>query len=107
MLPHPTSALQSSTPTRIGVGLDTSRYGHYAVFLREDLQPASDDLAFAESASGYEQLKQRLERIAQRQAPVTFVVRLDAAGPYADNLLAFLHRLSTPGADATRLALTL
>ena len=26
---------------RIGVGIDTSRYGHYAAFLREDLQAAA------------------------------------------------------------------
>ncbi|MFO0964972.1 MAG: hypothetical protein U0793_05190 [Gemmataceae bacterium] len=25
---------------RIGVGIDTSRYGHYAVFLRDNLEPA-------------------------------------------------------------------
>jgi len=91
---------------RCGVGIDTSRYGHYAAFLRDDLQPAADELQFAESAAGYGQLRQRLERIAQRHDPVQFVVRLDAAGQYADNLLHFLHGLSTPGADATRLAVT-
>jgi len=41
-------------------------------------------------------LRQRLERIAGRQGPVHFVVRLDAAGQYADNLSHFLHRLGTP-----------
>src|SRR5438552_9023576 len=102
MLPHHAPAPQS--PRRFGVGLDTSRYGHYAAFLRDDLQPAADELQFAESAAGYGQLRKRLERIAQRHDPVQFVVRLDAAGQYADNLLHFLHGLSTPGADATRLA---
>src|SRR5207245_1536772 len=29
-----------------------------------------------------------------------FVVRLDAAGPYAENLLHFLHGLGTPGGNA-------
>src|SRR5262245_39112566 len=91
---------------RCGVGIDTSRYGHYAAFLRDDLQPAAEELSFAESATGYGQLRQRLERIAQRLGTVQFVVRLDAAGQYADNLLHFLHQLSTPGADATRLAVT-
>ena len=28
---------------RVGVGIDTSRYGHYAAFLRDDLQPAAAD----------------------------------------------------------------
>jgi transposase len=83
----------SRSPTPIGVGIDTSRYGHYAAFLRTDLQPAADELAFAESAQGYAQLRQRLEHIAHRHAPVTFSIRLDAAGQYADNLLHFLHQL--------------
>src|SRR4051794_2277042 len=80
-------------PARIGVGIDTSRYGHYAAFLRDDQQPATDELAFAESAAGYAMLRQRLEALARRHGPVTFIVRLDAAGPYADNLLHFLQHL--------------
>jgi transposase len=83
-------------PARIGVGIDTSRYGHYAVFLRDDLQAAAPDLQFVESASGYAQLRERLQQIAQPHANVTFVVRLDAAGQYADNLLHFLHGLGKP-----------
>jgi len=34
-------------PRAFGVGIDVSRYGHYAAFLRDDLQPAADELAFA------------------------------------------------------------
>ena len=78
---------------RCGVGIDTSRYGHYAAFLRDDLQPAADELAFVESAKGYEQFRQRLVAIAARHPAVTFVIRLDAAGQYADNLLHFLPQL--------------
>jgi transposase len=90
---------------RIGVGIDTSRYGHHACFLRADLQPAAADLKFVESATGYHQLRQRLEAIASKSAgPVHFHCRLDLAGRYADNLLAFLHSLSTPPADAAPLA---
>ena len=37
MLPHHVPAPQS--PQRIGVGIDASRYGQYAAFLRDDLQP--------------------------------------------------------------------
>lgn len=96
MLPHQAATPQRATsPTaRIGVGIDTSRYGHYAAFLRDDLQPAADELQFPESAHGYAQLRQRLELLAQRHPAVSFVVRLDAAGQYADNLLHFLHHLA-------------
>jgi transposase len=91
MLPHSVFAPQS--PRRFGVGIDTSRYGHYAVFLRDDLQPAAAELQFPESAVGYARLRQRLERIVAQHGPVHFVVRLDAAGQYAENLLHFLHGL--------------
>jgi transposase len=101
MLPRSPSVPQSPTPQRVGVGIDTSRYGHHACFLRDDLQPAAAELTFAESAAGYQQLRQRLEQIAQRHGTVTFLVRLDAAGQYADNLLHFLHRLGAPRADAS------
>jgi transposase len=83
-----------SPATRIGVGIDTSRYGHYAAFLRHDLQPAADELSFPESNSGYGQLRQRLEQLAQRHPEASFIFRLDVAGPYADNLLHFLHQLA-------------
>jgi transposase len=105
MVPSSPSARQSIP--RIGVGIDTSRYGHYACFLGDDLQPAGAELSFAESAAGYQQLRQRLAQIVQRHGPVQFVIRLDAAGQYADNLLHFLHGLATPGADATRLAVSI
>jgi transposase len=107
MLPHHASAPQS--PRRIGVGIDTARYGHYAAFLRDDLQPAAPELTFAESAAGYAQLRQRLDTIVAKHGPVHFLVRLDAAGQYADNLLHFLHHLASPAADgsAAPFALTL
>ena len=109
MLPHTASA--PPAPCRFGVGIDTSRYGHYAAFLRDDLQPAAPELQFAESATGYALLRQRLEHLAQGHAPAHFVVRLDAAGQYAENLLHFLHQLATPSADSiastARCALTI
>jgi transposase len=95
------------TPVPIGVGIDTSRYGHYAAFLRQDHRPAADELAFPESADGYALLRQRLQHIARRHPRVCFHIRLDVAGLYADNLLHFLRRLAaepqTP-ADALPLA---
>src|SRR5262245_17896860 len=80
-------------PARIGVGIDTSRYGHYAAFLRHDLSPAADELPFPESAQGYARLRERLALIASRHAAVHFAIRVDAAGQYADNLLHFLPQI--------------
>jgi transposase len=68
------------------------------------LQPAAPDLSFAESASGYAQLGQQFQHLAQRLGPADFFIRVDAAGQYADNLLHFLHTLATRAADATRFA---
>jgi transposase len=91
-----------SAPLPVGVGIDTSRYGHQAVFLRADLQPAAAELSFAESAAGYAQLRARLAQIVARSAGIVqFTLRLDAAGQYADNLLHFLQTLSLPGASFT------
>src|SRR6476469_5680027 len=69
MLPQVASApqLPSRPCTRIGVGIDTSRYGHYAAFLRQDLNAAAAELQFVESAAGYTQLRQRLEDIRARR----------------------------------------
>ena len=105
MRAHTTTAPRASEqPLRVGVGIDTSRYGHYAAFLGDDLQPAAAELQFAESAQGYASFRQRLEQIGQRHGSVHFVIRLDAAGQYADNLLHFLHGLFPPGPDGSRLA---
>ena len=104
----PSVARAAQTFRRVGVGIDTSRYGHYACFLSDDLQEAAAELSFAESAAGYAQLRQRLEHVALRHGPVLFVVRLDAAGQYADNLLHFLHGLATtPVPEGARLALSI
>jgi transposase len=94
-------ALRAESAVRIGVGIDASRYGHHAVFLREDLQPAAAELSFAESAAGYAPLRERLEKIVHKQGCVQFTIRLDVAGQYADNLLHFLQTLSLPGASFT------
>jgi transposase len=86
----------AATPVAIGVGIDTSRYGHHATFLRADLQPAAADLQFVESAQGYQHLQERLAAIGKKYGPVHFHFRLDVAGRYADNLLAFLQGLPEP-----------
>ena len=88
----------NSTPadasmTGIGVGLDTSRYGHYAAFLNTDLQAAAPELEVVESAVGYAKLRQRFTDLVAKHGRVHFHVRIDAAGLYADNLIAWLTDL--------------
>src|SRR5258708_672044 len=102
MLPHHAPTPQPPRPgVRIGVGIDTSRYGHYAAFLRDDLQQAAGELPFVESAAGYAQLRTRFEQIVSKLGTGHFVARLDVAGQYADNLLHFLHALQGQLANAT------
>jgi transposase len=77
----------------IGVGLDTSRYGHHASFLASDLQEADDDLDFVESGAGYQEFRARLDALVAKHGHVHFHFRVDVAGRYADNLLALLQAL--------------
>jgi transposase len=105
--PAPQTVCAPIEPVRIGVGIDTARYGHYAAFLRPDLQPAAGELAFTENAAGYATLRARLDGIVKQHGRVHFEVRLDAAGQYADNLIYFLHGLSTRRTDAAPLAMTI
>jgi hypothetical protein len=75
------SALVSTSGTvPLGVGFDTSRYGHHATFLRADLQPACPPLEFTESRAGYDEVLHRLQSLQQRFGDVHFHIRLDAAG---------------------------
>ena len=67
---HATTPKVGNQRRCVGVGIDTSRYGHYAAFLRDDLQPAAAELQFAESAKGYAAFRQRLEQIVERQGAV-------------------------------------
>jgi transposase len=101
MLPRSGSARQSPAATPIGVGIDTSRYGHYVAFLDANFQTAAADLEVLESAAGYARLRQRLIDLVAKHGPVHFHVRLDAAGLYADNLLAWLGGLQIHGAAFT------
>src|SRR5262245_7858772 len=104
MLPRSASAHQrpADPPViAIGVGIDTSRYGHYAAFLDPDLQTSAPDLEVIESAAEYAKLRQRLLDLVARHGRVHFHVRLDAAGLYADNLLAWFDALEIAGATFT------
>ena len=94
-----TSPTPPSPITDIGVGIDTARYGHYAAFLDDELQQAAPELEVAESAQGYGKLRQRFVDLVHKHGRVRFFVRLDVAGAYADNLLAWLHPLRIEGAE--------
>jgi transposase len=85
-----------STLDRIGVGIDTARYGHRVSFLRPDHQAAAKPLTVLESRTGYQALQERLEQLHQQHPQAHFHVRVDAAGQYAANLENFLRGLPLP-----------
>jgi transposase len=87
---------QTTTFDRIGVGIDTARYGHRVSFLRPDRQAAAKPLTVLESRSGYQTLQQRLEQLHQQHPQAHFHVRIDAAGQYAAHLEHFLRGLPLP-----------
>src|SRR6202521_5767570 len=81
---------------RIGVGIDTARYGHRVAFLRPDRLAAAKPLTVLENRQGYQALRQRLEHLHQQHPHTHFHIRIDAAGQYAANLEAFLRALDLP-----------
>ena len=90
------STLSPAHLLTIGVGFDTSRYGHHVTFLREDLQPACPPFEFPESHAGYQLVRQQFLLLRQRFPAAHFHIRLDAAGQYATNLEVFLRGLPVP-----------
>ena len=81
---------------RIGVGIDTARYGHRVTFLRPDRLPAAKPLTVLENRKGYQALQERLQHLHQQHPQAHFHVRIDAAGQYAANLEHFLRALELP-----------
>jgi len=81
---------------RIGVGIDTARYGHRVSFLRPDRRPAAKPLTVMENRAGYQSLHERLNELHERNPDAKFYVRIDAAGQYAVNLEMFLRGLNLP-----------
>jgi len=81
---------------RIGVGIDTARYGHRVSFLRPDRLPAAKPLTVLENRAGYQALQERLESLHRQHPQAHFHVRIDAAGQYAANLEHFLRGLALP-----------
>jgi transposase len=87
---------QASPLDRIGVGIDTARYGHRVSFLRPDRQPAAKPLTVLENRAGYQALQERLQQLHQQHPQAHFHIRIDAAGQYATNLEHFLRGLGLP-----------
>ena len=85
--------LAAPATLRIGVGIDTARYGHHATFLRDDRQKAAPCLSLPETAQGYQQLRDRLELLHRKHRQAELRVHVDAAGQYATNLIRFLQTL--------------
>jgi transposase len=81
---------------RIGVGIDTARYGHRVSFLRPDRQPAAKPMTVMENHAGYQLLNDTLIRLHEHHPNAEFHVRIDAAGQYALNLEQFLRGLDLP-----------
>jgi transposase len=86
----------ASTIDRIGVGIDTARYGHRVSFLRPDRQPAAKPITVMENHAGYQTLRQRLELLHRQHPQAHFHIRIDAAGQYAANLEHFVRGLMLP-----------
>src|SRR3954453_22959688 len=89
-------ATTSAPLDRIGVGIDTARYGHRVSFLRPDRQPAAKPLTVMENRAGYQALEERLKQLRERHPQAHFHVRIDAAGQYAVNLELFFRGLDLP-----------
>jgi transposase len=81
---------------RIGVGIDTARYGHRVSFLRPDLQRAAPSLTVMEKRESYQALEERLRKLHEQHPQAHIYVRVDAAGQYATNLELFLRSLDLP-----------
>jgi transposase len=81
---------------RIGVGIDTARYGHRVSFLKPNHQPAAKPITVMENQAGYQSLREQFLRLQQQHPQARFHVRIDAAGQYAANLERFLRGLALP-----------
>jgi len=81
---------------RIGVGIDTARYGHRVSFLRPDRRPAAKPITVMENHAGYQSLEDVLRGLHEQNPNAEFHVRIDAAGQYALNLEQFLRGLDLP-----------
>lgn len=78
---------------QFGIGIDTARYGHHVSFLNEEKRTAHPAFHFRESHDGYQKLSQVVEKLRRKHPQAHLHVRIDVAGQYAENLIAWLHQL--------------
>ena len=55
---------------RIGVGIDTARYGHRVSFLGPDRRPAAKPLTVTEDRAGYRSLQDQLTQLHEQYPDV-------------------------------------
>ena len=84
--------IMNSVTLNIGIGIDTARYGHHVSFLDEDKRTAAKSFYFKEDSEGYQELRKALDKLRANRPNVKFLVRVDAAGQYAENLIHWLHK---------------
>lgn len=82
----------NSNLSRIGVGIDTARYGHHVTFLDENKKTAATAFHFKEDNQGYQRLRSALLKLRQKHPEARLLIRVDAAGQYASNLIHWLHQ---------------
>ena len=75
---------------RIGVGIDTARYGHRVSFRRPDHQPAAKPLTVMETQAGYQALQEQLERLHRQHPQAQFHVRIELPSRRSDDQSAGL-----------------
>ena len=80
----------------VGVGIDTSRYGHVVKFMSSDLSVAAPGLIVTECRDGYDKLEKQLNKLSRSNPGTYFKIRIDAAGQYSANLENFLRGLPLP-----------
>ena len=85
-----------STAWRIGIGIDTARYGHHVTVLDDHKEPLGKPVEMTESRAGYRKLETRLRQLHTQHPDAELFLRIDAAGQYATNLETFLRSLDLP-----------
>lgn len=79
--------------SHFGIGIDSARYGHHVSFLNEEKRTASPAFHFQESHLGYQKLEQAIGKLRRKDPQAHLHVRIDVAGQYAENLIAWLQQL--------------
>jgi hypothetical protein len=97
MLPHHFAATQQPDAkiVSIGVGIDTSRYGHYAAFLREPAPPRALPLPNGPLESPLQALHLLAREDACQTLSISGEPRFLAAMPFSSRMSAVAFSIST------------